>query len=103
MARRAPRIVVQPPSPTGGRTVRVNGTIVGVAYGEADLREFLRRAGLEGAEDLDLARSPLIEWRGGGPDEWAWRRPASRRPTGRREGTRQQLIAPMVIRTNGSL
>ncbi|MFJ1995292.1 hypothetical protein [Streptomyces asiaticus] len=70
MARHVPHVIVQPPSPTGGRTVRVDGTILGTAYGEADLREFLRRAGLEGADDLDLAESPLIEWRGGGPDIW---------------------------------
>ncbi|MEE4598249.1 hypothetical protein V2J94_41510 [Streptomyces sp. DSM 41524] len=67
---RTPHVIVQPPSPTGGRIVRVDGTILGTAYGLADLREFLRRAGLEGTDDLDLAESPLIEWRGGGPDIW---------------------------------
>ncbi|MGW3427893.1 hypothetical protein ACWDHW_08045 [Streptomyces melanosporofaciens] len=65
-----PHIVVQPPSPTGGRRVRVDGAILGVAYGETDLREFLRRAGLDDADDFDLETSPLIEWRGGGPEEW---------------------------------
>ncbi|WP_086860345.1 hypothetical protein [Streptomyces milbemycinicus] len=65
-----PRVVVQPPSPTGGRRVRVDGVILGVAYGIADLLEFLRRAGLEDVESLDLETSPLIEWRGGGPDMW---------------------------------
>ncbi|MFF6847178.1 hypothetical protein [Streptomyces antimycoticus] len=65
-----PRVVVQPPSPTGGRRVRVDGVILGVAYGEADLREFLRRAGLEDADDVDVEASPLIEWRGGGPRVW---------------------------------
>ncbi|MCD9592435.1 hypothetical protein LUV28_32205 [Streptomyces sp. 8ZJF_21] len=39
-----PHVIVQPPSPTGGRTVRVDGTILGTAYGPSDLREFLRRA-----------------------------------------------------------
>ncbi|WP_065966647.1 hypothetical protein [Streptomyces sparsogenes] len=64
------RVVVQPPSASGGRRVRVDGVILGVAYGEADLREFLRRAGLPDADDMDLEASPLIEWRGGGPDVW---------------------------------
>ncbi|MFD8279717.1 hypothetical protein ACFV47_11040 [Streptomyces solisilvae] len=48
----------------------MNGTILGVAYGPSDLREFMRRAGLEDADGMDLDRSPLIEWRGGGPDVW---------------------------------
>lgn len=65
-----PRVVVQPPSPSGGRRVRVDGVILGVAYGIADFLEFLRRAGLEDLESLDLETSPLIEWRGGGPDYW---------------------------------
>ncbi|WP_413808169.1 hypothetical protein [Streptomyces sp. OE57] len=64
-----PRIVVQPPSPGGGRRVRVNGTILGVAYGLADFLEFLRRAGLD-ADDIDLQDSALITWRGGGPSVW---------------------------------
>ncbi|ADI05638.1 hypothetical protein SBI_02517 [Streptomyces bingchenggensis BCW-1] len=67
-----PRVVVQPLSPSGGRRVRVDGTILGTAYGIriSDLLEFLRRAGLEDVESLDLETSPLIEWRGGGPDVW---------------------------------
>ncbi|WP_086711203.1 hypothetical protein [Streptomyces antimycoticus] len=66
---RVPRIVVQPPSPTGGRLVRVDGTILGVAYGLVDLLEFLRRAGLQ-VDDIDLEDTTLITWRGGGPDVW---------------------------------
>ncbi|MGW3428907.1 hypothetical protein ACWDHW_13265 [Streptomyces melanosporofaciens] len=65
-----PRVVVQPPSPSGGRRVRVDGVILGIAYGVADFLEFLRRAGLEDVESLDLETSPLIEWRGGGPGIW---------------------------------
>lgn len=66
---RIPRIVVQPPSPGGGRRVRVDGTILGVAYGLADLLEFLRRAGLD-VDDIDLEDTELITWRGGGPEVW---------------------------------
>lgn len=64
-----PRVVVQPPSPTGGRRVRADGTILGVAYGLMDLMEFLRRAGLD-VEAIDLEDTELITWRGGGPDVW---------------------------------
>ncbi|MES4825623.1 hypothetical protein [Streptomyces anthocyanicus] len=61
-------IVVGRPSPSGGRRVRADGEILGLAYGQRDVAEFLRRAGLE---DVDVATSPLIEWKGGGPEVWA--------------------------------
>ncbi|MER6984600.1 hypothetical protein [Streptomyces carpinensis] len=60
-------VVVSPPSMTGGRRVRVDGQILGLALQPADVADFLRRAGLEG---VDVETSPLIEWRGGGPDVW---------------------------------
>ncbi len=63
------RIVVHPPSPSGGRRVRADGEILGVAYGPVDLREFLRRAGLD-PDETPLDEPDLIEWRGGGPDVW---------------------------------
>ncbi|RZU28247.1 hypothetical protein EV284_6413 [Streptomyces sp. BK022] len=63
------RVVVYPPSPSGGRRVRVDGEILGTAYRIEDLVEFLRRAGLE-LEPEEVARSPLIDWRGVGPDRW---------------------------------
>ncbi|MEU9481300.1 hypothetical protein [Streptomyces sp. NPDC048191] len=62
-------IVVHLPSPTGGRRVRVDGEILGLAYNVRDLVEFLRRAGLE-MEPEQVADSPLIDWRGVGPDRW---------------------------------
>lgn len=64
---RAP-VVVYPPAVGGGRRVRARGEILGTAYSERDLREFLRRAGLD-ADEVDL-EGPLIEWRGGGPNVW---------------------------------
>ncbi|WP_086779558.1 hypothetical protein [Streptomyces griseus] len=64
------RVIVSPPSPSGGRRVRVDGTILGLAHGLPDLVEFLRRAGLEGLDEDDVARSGLVEWQGGGPDVW---------------------------------
>ncbi|MEW2631618.1 hypothetical protein AB0903_08155 [Streptomyces sp. NPDC048389] len=69
MAGRLP-VIVYPPSPTGGRRVRVDGEILGLAYSLADVVEFLRRAGLEGLDEDDVARSELIEWREAGPDAW---------------------------------
>ncbi|WP_030202698.1 hypothetical protein [Streptomyces sp. NRRL S-87] len=73
MADRA-RIIVHPVGPIGGRAViaHVHGTdaALGTAYDLADVAEFMRRIGLEDAEDLLAARDPLIEWQGGGPDVW---------------------------------
>ncbi|MFJ6014514.1 hypothetical protein [Streptomyces sp. NPDC092952] len=67
----APRVTVSPPSPSGGRRVTVDGEALGVAYGPADIAEFLRRAGLEGLDAADVERSAVIEWRGGGPGVWS--------------------------------
>jgi hypothetical protein len=64
-----PPVIVYPPSPTGGRRVRADGEILGLARSLRDVAEFLRRAGLELDEDA-VAESPLIEWRGGGPELW---------------------------------
>ncbi|MEU5213622.1 hypothetical protein [Streptomyces sp. NPDC020742] len=63
-----PLIVVHPPSPSGGRWVRVADVDCGVAYGVVDLLEFLRRAGLD-PEEVRL-NDPAIKWRGGGPHVW---------------------------------
>ncbi|WFB83742.1 MULTISPECIES: hypothetical protein [Streptomyces] len=65
MARRP--VVVGRPSPSGGRRVRADGEILGLAYSPQDVAEFLRRAGLE---DIAVETSELIEWRGGGPEVW---------------------------------
>ena len=64
-----PPVIVYPPSPTGGRRVRVDGEILGLAHSLRDVAEFLRRAGLD-ADEYEVARSELIEWRGGGPYVW---------------------------------
>ncbi|MEU6424160.1 MULTISPECIES: hypothetical protein [Streptomyces] len=62
-------VTVHPPSPTGGRRVRVDGEILGLAYSIADVAEFLRRAGLE-VDPAEVSVSPLIDWRGVGPEYW---------------------------------
>ncbi|RSO50676.1 hypothetical protein DMH15_00775 [Streptomyces sp. WAC 06725] len=66
----AARVVVHPPSPTGGRRVHADATVLGVTYGVNDLLEFLRRAGLD-PDDVGLDDASLIEWRGGGPGVWS--------------------------------
>ncbi|WP_367435186.1 hypothetical protein [Streptomyces celluloflavus] len=57
----------------GGRRVaaRVRGRtqILGIAYADTDVLEFLRRAGLPDAEVL-LDDPVWVEWHGAGPHEW---------------------------------
>ncbi|MEU3683741.1 hypothetical protein AB0E99_22775 [Streptomyces sp. NPDC030592] len=65
-----PPVIVYPPDESGGRRVRVDGTILGLAYSTQDVAAFLQEAGLQGWDDLDVVRSGLIEWRGGGPEVW---------------------------------
>nr|WSS66321.1 hypothetical protein OG284_36480 [Streptomyces sp. NBC_01177] len=62
-------IVVHRPSPTGGRRVTAHGQILGLAHGDHDLVEFLRRAGLPGADTL-VDDPQWVEWRGGRAHEW---------------------------------
>ncbi len=63
------RVTVHPPSPTGGRRVRVDGEILGLAHNVTDVSEFLRRAGLE-IDPAEVPESPWIDWRGVGPERW---------------------------------
>ncbi|ELP64162.1 hypothetical protein STRTUCAR8_05567 [Streptomyces turgidiscabies Car8] len=63
-------MVVHLPSPTGGRRVRVDGEILGLAHSVSDVAEFLRRAGLE-VDAAEVAEVAWIDWRGGGPEQWA--------------------------------
>ncbi|MGH4029251.1 hypothetical protein ACQB60_09995 [Actinomycetota bacterium Odt1-20B] len=48
----------------------MDGAILGLARADRDLIEFLRRAGLENAEELVFGDSPLIHWRGGHAHEY---------------------------------
>ncbi|MGW6459107.1 hypothetical protein ACWF94_24825 [Streptomyces sp. NPDC055078] len=66
-------VIVYSPSLTGGRRVRVDDEILGLAYGISDVAEFLRWAGLEGIDETDVVMSTVVEWRGGGPDVWTFR------------------------------
>ncbi|MEV0126756.1 hypothetical protein AB0I16_35330 [Streptomyces sp. NPDC050703] len=57
-------ITVHPPSGSGGRRVTARGHILGLAHSDADVIEFLRRAGLEDADGL-LDDPAWVRWRGG--------------------------------------
>jgi hypothetical protein len=65
-----PSVIVYPPTEDGGRRVRVGDHFVGIAYGLLDIAAFLQEAGLQDWDEMDVTRSALIEWRGGGPDTW---------------------------------
>ncbi|MGW2939740.1 hypothetical protein ACWGQ5_12735 [Streptomyces sp. NPDC055722] len=71
------RVIVYPPSETGGRRVRLNGVIIGMVYSLEDLSVILQREGIASwtvesprAQDVVESIADLIEWRGGGPDVW---------------------------------
>ncbi|MFF8656793.1 hypothetical protein [Streptomyces huasconensis] len=64
-------VVIYPPDGDGGRRVRVDGTILGLAYSVKDVAAFLQEAGLQDWDEMDVVRSGMIEWRGSGPDDWA--------------------------------
>ncbi|MEU7062836.1 hypothetical protein ACIA6C_15665 [Streptomyces sp. NPDC051578] len=70
---RAP-IVVHRISPSGGRRVsfhvRGTDTILGIAYSDADVIEFLRLIEVPDPDELVLGDSPLIVWQGDGPHEY---------------------------------
>ncbi|MFF0140450.1 hypothetical protein ACFYRN_28800 [Streptomyces sp. NPDC005227] len=63
-------VIVYPPDETGGRRVRVDGSILGLAYNVRDVAALLQTAGLQDTDEMDVIRSPFIEWRGGGPEVW---------------------------------
>lgn len=62
-------IVVHRLSPTGGRRVTAHGEILGLAFDDRDVLEFLRRAGLPDAVAM-LDDPTWVEWRGGRAHEW---------------------------------
>ncbi|MER6345033.1 hypothetical protein ACWC10_06350 [Streptomyces sp. NPDC001595] len=64
-------VTVYPPSDDGGRRIRLNGRFVGIAYSVLDVTAFMQEAGLQDWDEMDVVRSALIEWRGGGPEAWA--------------------------------
>ncbi|MDX3311315.1 hypothetical protein ACWGH3_28795 [Streptomyces sp. NPDC054884] len=64
---RHPHIVVHPPALDGSRRVTSGDAVLGVASHLDDVVELLRLADLD---RTGVERSDLVEWQGGGPDDW---------------------------------
>ncbi|MBP0932400.1 hypothetical protein OHU17_37390 (plasmid) [Streptomyces goshikiensis] len=67
-------VLVQRISPAGGRRVviRIRGvdTVLGVAFSDTDLIEFLRRIEIPDPDELVLGDSEVIAWQGGRPHQY---------------------------------
>lgn len=63
-------VVIYPPDEDGGRRVRIDGAIVGRAFSVQDVAAFMQEAGLNEFDEMDVVRTGLIEWHGGGPEVW---------------------------------
>jgi hypothetical protein len=63
-------VIVYPPNEDGGRRVRADGVILGRAFSVRDVAALLQTAGLAGWDEMDVVRTDMIEWRGGGPEVW---------------------------------
>ncbi|MEV0528731.1 hypothetical protein AB0I66_35460 [Streptomyces sp. NPDC050439] len=64
-------VVVSPPSTAGGRRVRVDGQILGLAHTIADIVALLRSAGMDEADAYLVETCMFIHWMGGGPEVWS--------------------------------
>ncbi|MFB7600198.1 hypothetical protein [Streptomyces sp. NPDC056160] len=62
-----PHIVVHSPALDGSRRVTEDDVTLGLASHLDDVVEILRLADLD---RIEVEESDLIEWQGGGPDEW---------------------------------
>ncbi|MEU0004344.1 hypothetical protein ABZ079_08570 [Streptomyces sp. NPDC006314] len=62
-----PHIVVHPPALDGSRRVTEGDVTLGIASHLDDVVEILRLADLD---RIEVEESDLIEWHGGGPDDW---------------------------------
>ncbi|MFJ3417678.1 MULTISPECIES: hypothetical protein [unclassified Streptomyces] len=62
-----PHIVVHAPALDGSRRVTSGDVTLGIASHLDDVVEILRLADLD---RIEVEESDLIEWQGGGPEEW---------------------------------
>jgi hypothetical protein len=62
-------ITVQRAAGAGGRRVTIRAQTAGLAHSDADVVEFLRRAGLPDADDV-LDDPRWVKWQGGRPHEY---------------------------------
>ncbi|MFD0272240.1 hypothetical protein ACFVGY_37600 [Streptomyces sp. NPDC127106] len=65
------RVTIHIPDQRGRRLVTYRREELGRATSELDVREFLYRAGMADAEDIDLTDETLFDWQGTGPEAWA--------------------------------
>ncbi|WP_431963748.1 hypothetical protein [Actinacidiphila sp. bgisy160] len=87
-------MIVYPPSETGGRHVRVDGEILGVAYDMRDFVEFLRRAGVDPLR-VCVTDTDFVEWRGAGPSVWRCGHEGPRGPVaGAGSGPEEDFLPP---------
>ncbi|MEU8984159.1 hypothetical protein [Streptomyces sp. NPDC048309] len=64
-----PSIVVHTPGLDGSRRVTAGDETLGIAYHLDDVIEILRRADVD-LDEVEVEESDIIEWQGGGPDDW---------------------------------
>ncbi|WP_308013462.1 hypothetical protein [Streptomyces beigongshangae] len=67
-------VVVHRAAGGGGRRVSIHARVAGLAHSDADVVEFLRRAGLPDAGEL-LDDPQWVEWQDGRPHEYDGERP----------------------------
>ncbi|GHB68644.1 hypothetical protein GCM10010347_43590 [Streptomyces cirratus] len=65
------KVTIHPPDERGRHLVTYRREELGRATSERDVREFLYRAGMADAEDVDLTDEALFDWQGTGPESWA--------------------------------
>jgi hypothetical protein len=64
------RVIVYPPSGTGGRRVCIDDQLLGRAFSLHDLTVFVQNAGLTGWDELDVVEPGWIERQEDGPEVW---------------------------------
>ncbi|MCX5135987.1 hypothetical protein OOK06_28370 [Streptomyces sp. NBC_00340] len=64
-----PRTVVHPPGLDGSRRVTAGDRLLGIAYHLDDVVEILRQADVD-LDAIEVEKTDIIEWVGGGPDDW---------------------------------
>ncbi|MCF2436300.1 hypothetical protein LV779_25865 [Streptomyces thinghirensis] len=74
---------------------RVDGTILGLAYSVQDVAMIIGGRAQD-FDEMDVARTALDQWRGGGPEVWT--RPDDRRCPSQRSVDRRLLHPPVVAR-----
>ncbi|MCI4045855.1 MULTISPECIES: hypothetical protein [unclassified Streptomyces] len=64
-----PPVIVHTAHEDGGRYVTVRGKQLGLARSVSDVIDFLCAVGID-LDGEEIATPALVEWRGGGPEQW---------------------------------